>query len=138
MDLDRIKSFFKDDRYCFVNGIEIVEVTKDYAVCRAQITNSHLNANNTVQGGFTFTLADFAFAVHSNSVLGRWTVSQNVNISYIRPPKGKMLFAKAEPVHIGKSTVLYRVEVYDELNTKVACVTANGYVLGENAALKNL
>lgn len=136
MDIDKIRKFFEADRYCVYNGIEIAEVTEDYAVCRAVINNNHLNAGDGVQGGFTFTLADFAFAVHANA-RGKWTVSQNVNITYIKAPKGRVLYAKASPMHIGSRTVLYKVSVYDELGTDVAYVTANGYVLGDNLALQN-
>jgi len=136
-DIDTIREFFKGDRYCLYNGIEIAEVTKEYALCRAELTDNHLNANHGVQGGFTFTLADFAFAVHAN-VMGKWTVSQNVGITYLKPPKGRVLFAKASPIHAGARTVLYKMEVYDELGTHVAYATANGYILGDNPAMQNL
>jgi acyl-CoA thioesterase len=134
-DIKTIRNFFKRDRYCLYNGIQIAEVTREYALCKAELTDNHLNANNGVQGGFIFTIADFAFAVHANA-MGKWTVSQNVGITFLKPPKGKVLFAKAMPLHAGSHTVLYKMEVFDELGTNVAYATANGYVLGDNPVLQ--
>lgn len=125
--LEEIKAFFKADRYAVLTGIEIDSVQEGTAVCSMEIQDLHLNAGNVVQGGAIFTLADFAFAAASNSG-GFLTVSLNNAISYLQPPKGKRMIARAEPVSTGKKIAVYHVTVTDELGTQVAVMTVNGYV----------
>lgn len=125
--LEELKTFFQMDRYAVFSGIEIEEAREGTARCSMQIQPMHLNAGNAVQGGAIFTLADFTFAVASNAS-GTLTVSLNNSISFLNAPKGKTLFAQARPVSKGKKIVVYEVEVQDELGTKVACMTVNGYV----------
>lgn len=134
MDIQKIRKFFEGDRFCLYNGITIDEVNEYYALCSVLVEDRHLNAGNVAQGGLLFTLADFAFAVHANS-LGKLTVSSGADIDFVRPAMGKKLIAKAYPVSVGGRTCLYRAEVFDE-NGIAAFVTVRGFIKGENPALK--
>ena len=62
-----LKRFFKRDRFAEFLGIELLEAGEGYARSRMQIGEEHLNGIGTVHGGAIFTLADFTFAVASNS-----------------------------------------------------------------------
>ena len=64
--LNALRKFFTADRYVALSGIEIDEVTDEYAQVSAKILPCHLNAGGAVQGGMLFTAADFAFAVLCN------------------------------------------------------------------------
>ena len=127
--LEGIRKFFQADRYAMFSGAEIESAGEGAAVCTMEVKDLHLNAGNVVQGGAIFTLADFAFAVASNSG-GVFTMSLNNSISFLRSPKGKMLKAEAKPVSRGKTIAVYEVKVTDELDTLVAVMTVNGYVKG--------
>lgn len=135
VDIEKLKKFFAKDRFCLENGITIAEVNEDCSVITVEVEDRHLNASNSAQGGLIFTLADFAFAVHANAT-GRRTVTQNASITYVRPATGKKLFAVAKPVHVGRTTCLYNVEVKDERDKTVAVVTVNGFVLDDNPELQ--
>lgn len=127
MDNNQIKEFFKKDRFAEYIGIELVEVKPGYALARIEITDKHLNAVNIVQGGVTFTLADFAFAAASNSH-GKVAVGINVNISYFQSPKGKILTAEAKEIAANSKLASYDVGVYDEEKNLVAQFNGMVYI----------
>jgi acyl-CoA thioesterase len=62
-----IKEYFDNDRYAAVSGIELLEAEPGRALAKMEVRDMHLNSCKTVQGGATFTLADFAFAHRTNS-----------------------------------------------------------------------
>ncbi len=122
MNLEKVKAYFSRDRYAKFSRIEIVDVDEGYCKVKMEVDDIHLNALDIVHGGAIFTLADFAFAVASNS-RGRSAVSINATINYFKPPKGKILFAETEEVNLGKRLATYRIKVYDEKDTNIALFT---------------
>lgn len=55
-------NFFKDDHFATENGMEVCELTDEYAVAKMTITSRHRNAMNNVMGGALFTLGDLAIS----------------------------------------------------------------------------
>ncbi len=125
--IDAVNAFFKDDRFAVGIGIQIEEAKRDYARCSLKIEEKHLNASGRVQGGVSFTLGDFTFAVAANSC-GKCTVSMDTTISHTKPAKGKMLYAEATKMTGTRHVVFYAVKVYDELGTDVARMQVTGYI----------
>ena len=129
IDLNAIREKFTGDRFATeLLGAEILEAEPGRALCRAEIRGQLCNALGNPMGGALFTLADLAFAVASNCG-GRDTVTLDSAIHFLRPARGKTLFARAEAEKEGRSTCLYRVTVTDELDTQVAVVMTTGYHL---------
>ena len=64
--LEKVREFFKNDRYATETGAVIDEIGDHYAKVSLTINDHHKNAMGGVMGGVYFTLADFAFAVASN------------------------------------------------------------------------
>ncbi len=112
MDPDVIKEFFKKDRFARSLGIRIEEVGVGKARVSLEVKEEHLNGVDLVHGGTIFTLADFAFAVASNSH-GRVAVGINASISYISPARGGVLFAEAREVSRNPKLGVYEVRVSD-------------------------
>ena len=66
--MDQIKKFFTEqDHFAQHTGIELLNVEAGKAWAKLEIRACHMNGAKTVHGGAIFTLADFAFAVASNS-----------------------------------------------------------------------
>ncbi len=124
--IDAVRAFFEKDRFAMSIGCRIEQAAKDYAKCTLSVEDRHLNAAGLVQGGVTFTLGDFAFAVAANSS-GRCTVSMDTAISHTHAARGKCLFAEAQKLTETRQVVFYRVRVYDELGTDVASMQVTGY-----------
>ena len=119
MDKQDYDKFLQRDRFAKFIGLEVTEVKKGYAVARVTITDNHLNEFDVVQGGLTFTLADYAFAAAANFG-GQKAVGINITISYFQPPQGKVLTAIAQELHAKNKLASYNVEVRDEYENLVA------------------
>lgn len=132
MDEKEIIEYFKKDRFAAENGMELLKVRPGYAEARMKITQSHLNGYGIVQGGATFTLADFAFAAASNAK-GFATVSCGASINYFKPPMGKFITAKAAEVSSSRRLCTYNVDILDEDGSLVARYVGNGYIKKEKA-----
>ena len=130
MDTDQARRIFAADRYAALTGIEIIEAGEGCCKARLIIEDRHLNAANVVQGGAIFTLADFAFAVASNSH-GQLALAINANISFLRGIAAGVLFATATEVGVPKRIGAYDVLVTDEQGEIVA--QFNGIVYRKKA-----
>lgn len=119
MDTKKAREIFAKDRYAALSGIDIIEAGKGYCRTRLVIEDKHLNAANVVQGGAIFTLADFAFAVASNSH-GQLALAINVNISFLRAKSSGTLYATATEVGDPKQLGAYDVLVTDEQDAVIA------------------
>ena len=124
--LEKVREFFKNDRFASEAGMVIDEIGDHYAKCSLTITDRHTNAMGGVMGGVYFTLADLAFAVASN-----WQepgiVGLNCDISYIGTPKDGRLIAEAKFIKQSKHISTYSVEVTDGLGNIVAVVQCLGF-----------
>ena len=132
INLEAIRSFFAADRFAALAGVTIDAVREDGVECGMEITAAHFNASGGVQGGAIFTLADLAFAVHSNLRLlcGEdvgFTVGQSCAISYFKSPKGRRLIARSTCLSQGKTMSVYRIVVTDDLGTAIAEMHGNGF-----------
>ncbi|MDR1424957.1 MAG: PaaI family thioesterase [Azoarcus sp.] len=132
IDLEKIRAFMARDRFASNAGVVIDSVKEDEVLCSMPITPEHLNAVGSVQGGAIFTLADLAFAVHSNLRLLTGekigpTVGQSNSISYLAAAKGKTLIARSSCLSRGRSVSVFRIEVWDDLGTFVADMRGNGF-----------
>ncbi|MDR1229413.1 MAG: PaaI family thioesterase [Azoarcus sp.] len=132
IDLEKIRAFFAGDRFAANVGIVIDSVTEDEVQCSMPITKEHLNVAGTVQGGAIFTLADLAFAVHSNLplALGKKTgitVGQSNSISYLAAARGARLIARSTCLSRGRNVSVFRIEVHDDLGNFVADMRGNGF-----------
>ena len=78
----------------------------------------------TVQGGAIFTLADFAFAVASNSA-GTVAVAINVSITFVKAASAGTLTAEAEEVSVNPKLGTYTVRVLDDTRALIALACSN-------------
>ncbi|MCP3985643.1 MAG: hydroxyphenylacetyl-CoA thioesterase PaaI [bacterium] len=115
-----------NDRHARALGIRLEQTDRGRAQASLEITGEMLNAVGLTMGGVTFTLADFAFAVASNSH-GTVAVSLSAQIQYCAASrKGDRLTAAAQEMSRGKRTGVYRVEVRNQDGELIALL--NGTV----------
>lgn len=129
MDFEKLKDYFQKDRFAALTGIKLLDAEEGYCRAMLKIEDRHLNAANMVQGGAIFTLADFAFAVASNS-RGQLSLAINANISFLEGKSTGILFATATEVADPRRIGAYDVLITDENNTVVA--RFNGIVYRKN------
>ncbi len=87
-----------NDRFARANGFEALERGDGFSKVRAVPGESALNGADIVHGGYLFSLADYAFALASNTD-DRLALSASASINYIAPcPAGRPVFASAKIV----------------------------------------
>jgi acyl-CoA thioesterase len=132
IDLDRIRTFFSADRFAAAAGIVIESAGEDLVECSMEITDTHRNGSGAVHGGAIFTLADLAFAVHSNLDLACGadrgiTVGQSCAISFLKNTRGKRLVAQSFCLSRGRNISVYRIAIRDDLGVLIAEMHGNGF-----------
>lgn len=124
--MEKIREFFKRDRFAKHNDITLLEIRPGYAKAELKINDKHLNGVNITHGGAIFTLADLAFAVASNSH-GTVAVGVSANISYLKATNQGTLTAEAREVALNPKLATYQVEVRDESDDLVASFQGTVY-----------
>ncbi len=121
-----INDFFLGDRFARFIGVELLEAGKGYARARMEIQEIHLNGGNVCQGGALFTLADFAFAVATNSH-GKLTFSITSNINIFKSESHGFLYAEARETFDHKRLSNCNVEITNEAGELIATFNGTGY-----------
>lgn len=125
----KMEQFFDKDNYVKQSKIVIEKVDENEAIVSSIVEDIHLNAGGVLQGGFLYTLADFAFAVLNNFKHPK-TVTQVGNITYLAPGNTKKVYAKAKEVAVNGRNTICDVTVYGE-DEKIICECRfNGFIKG--------
>lgn len=118
--MEDIKQFFSThDLFARHNGIELLEARAGEAVVTMQIQPFHFNGAGTVHGGAIFTLADFAFAVASNSH-GQLAMGISTSMNFVKAPMSGTLYARATEQSRNAKLAAYSVIVSDDQDSTVA------------------
>jgi len=118
--VQQTKDFFREqDQFARHSGIELIDVGPGWAKVKMEIQPFHFNGARTVHGGAIFTLADFAFAVASNS-RGQLAMGINTSTSFIRAARDGVLFAEAQEISVNKHLGTYQVKVTDDREQLIA------------------
>lgn len=89
------EAMWADDRASQALGMRVVDVGPGSATLEMTVRDDMVNGHGIGHGGFTFTLADSAFAFACNSH-NRRTVAQACEITYLAPTRaGDLLTAVA-------------------------------------------
>ncbi len=119
-EMNDIKRYFSEnDLFALHNSIELLEVEEGRALARMKIEPFHFNAAGTVHGGAIFTLADFAFAVASNSH-GRLAMGISTSVNFVKAAVKGTLYAEATEQSLNPKLATYSVMVTDDEKGTVA------------------
>jgi acyl-CoA thioesterase len=117
--MDKIKNFFKNDRFADYVGIELLECSPGSAKAKMDVEEHHLNGVNIAHGAAIFALADLAFAVASNSH-GNVAVAINANISFLKAVSSGTLIAEAKELSRNPKLASYTVRITDSNDELIA------------------
>ena len=114
-----VRRLMQGDRWAATAGAKLAEVREGYARVTMRLRPDHLNGVGVVQGGAVFTLADFAFAVASNSH-GTVAVALDVSITFARASVRGVLTAEAREESLSRRVSVCNVRVTDAAGQAVA------------------
>ncbi len=104
-------------------GITFTEVGEDYI--KATMPLNHLTSQHMgfMHGGANVVLAETVANIGSTLCCeeDQTVVGLDINANHIRPGKSTVT-AIAKPIHIGRSTMVWEVKIYDEEN-KLTCIS---------------
>ncbi|MBC7359480.1 MAG: PaaI family thioesterase [Desulfacinum sp.] len=126
MQRETLQAFFERDRFAQFVGLDLVDVSPGRAMVRLAVRDHHRNGVGLVHGAVLFTLADFAFAVASNSH-GRTALGINVSMAYHQAARDGNLLAEAMEIHSNNTLATYQVEIRDEAGSLIATFLGTAY-----------
>lgn len=126
MDEAKVRQYFSNDVFARECGIELLHVGPGEARVRMPLRPEHFNAVGIVHGGAVFTIADFAFAVASNSH-GTLAVALNANINFVKAAHEGALSAEAREVTCSRRVGTYDVRVTNDAGELIALFTGLAY-----------
>jgi len=120
MSPEKIAKFMlENDKVAKWLNVELFEVSEGKAVVGMRVREDMLNAAGVCQGGAIFSLADFAFAVASNS-RGKLALAISANIYFISSAEeGDYLIAYAREISVGRRLGVYEVEVKEKNTNRI-------------------
>lgn len=110
------------------NDMKVIEVNEGYARVEMMIDQQILNVHGFVHGGALYSLADTAAGAASFAT-GRDSVTLTGTINYIKPGKGGKLIGIATEVSRGRTTGIYEVFIYNDVQTLLSRATFTMFFL---------
>ncbi len=110
---------FEKDLFAKSIGVKLLDARPGYAKVSMEINKNHHNSVGVIQGGALFTLADFAFAVASNSH-GRVALAIDAEISFFKAVSEGTLTGVAKEISLNGKLGTYLVEITNEEGLHIA------------------
>ena len=100
------------------------EVTKQRVVMTMAVGPHIHQPSGVLHGGASMVLAETAASIGGmiNAPSGMIAVGQEINGNHIRPKSNGVVRAVAEPLHIGRTSQVWNVEIRDEAG-KLICIS---------------
>ncbi|MDA3799665.1 MAG: hotdog fold thioesterase [Kiritimatiellae bacterium] len=119
-----------NDRLVELLGIEILDENEQFPSCQLKVCKKHLNGVDYTQGGAIFTLADYAFAIASNTDQ-RLSLGISTTMNFFKATKeGDILYTKTRELSRTKKLSIYEVEIYCE-DALIATFTGTAYKVAD-------
>jgi uncharacterized protein (TIGR00369 family) len=105
-------------------GIEFTELHPERTVATMPVDERHHQPLGYLHGGVSVVLAESVASVGAwlNCPPGKGAFGSEINASHVRPKRTGMLTAVGTPVHRGRRSQVWNVEIRDE-DDKVVCVS---------------
>lgn len=104
--------------------ITLTVMTPERVVATMPVTPRHHQPFGLLHGGVSVLLAEsiVSFGAYLASPPGKHAVGVEINANHLRPVVDGTVTAEATPVHVGRSTQVWRVDIRNEAD-KPVCVS---------------
>lgn len=106
-------------------GIEIVEVGDDYLKAKMPVDDRTRQPAGVLHGGASVALAETVGTWASVFTVDRskcHCVGMEINANHVRPVSEGFVFGVAHPLHLGKSTQVWNIEITNS-EGKLVCIS---------------
>lgn len=104
-------------------GIRYSAVGDDFLEATMPVEARHHQPMGILHGGATAALAESVASAASSLQLGnsgKLPVGMELSINHLRSVREGMITARAVPIHLGRSTHLWQIDVHDEQQRRIA------------------
>jgi len=105
--------------------IEFTEIGTDYLIAKMPINERTTQPMGILHGGASVVLAETVGSIASNFYVtatnkGQYCVGQSINANHIRPASKGFVYAKCRPLHLGKTSHVWSIQITNE-DKKLVC-----------------
>ena len=106
-------------------GIEIVELGDNFITGKMPVDHRTVQPMNILHGGASVALAESLGSIGAYLTVDPEkfnSVGMEINANHLRPVSSGFVFGTAKPIHIGKSTQVWSIEIVNE-DHKLICIS---------------
>ncbi len=106
-------------------GIEILELGNDFIKGRMPVDHRTVQPMNILHGGASVALAESLGSIGSFLTVDPakfHCVGMEINANHLRPVSSGFVYATARPIHIGKRSQVWSIEIVNDEN-KIVCIS---------------
>jgi 1,4-dihydroxy-2-naphthoyl-CoA hydrolase len=131
--LEEIQQFCKHTMVSNL-GIEFLEIGDDFLVAKMPVDARTRQPVGILHGGASLALAETIGSVAAHMTIDNkryLSVGLEINANHIKSKKDGFVVGKGKPLHIGKKTQVWHIEILDE-NNKLICISRLTIAIIEN------
>ena len=106
-------------------GIEMVRIGLDHVDARMPVDERTTQPDGILHGGASVALAETLGSIGGAMVVDRErfrVVGQEINANHLRPVREGFVHGSARPIHIGRRSQVWAIEIVDD-NRRLVCVS---------------
>lgn len=102
-------------------AMEITEIGNNYIIMKMPVDKRTMQYYGILNGGASMALAETAGSIASNLAVNfeKSCIGLEINGNHLKAVSKGWVFAKASPIHVGKSTHVWQVLITDEAGNSV-------------------
>lgn len=105
--------------------IRIVKIGDDFITCSMPVDKRTHQPMGLLHGGASVVLAESVGSLAANLCVEagkQYCVGLDINANHVRSARSGLVYGTAKPVHIGRSTQVWHIDIEDEQG-KLVCVS---------------
>ena len=106
-------------------GVQFTEVGDDYLIATMPVNQRTRQPIGILHGGANVVLAETVASTAANAVIDIekfFCVGLEINANHIRPVKDGLVKAIAKPIHIGRTTQVWSIDIFNDKG-KQSCIS---------------
>ena len=122
--LDEIRALERDTMGEHI-GIEVTKIGPDHLDARMPVGPRTVQPDRILHGGASVTLAESLGSIGASMCVDRakfQVVGQEINANHLRPARGGFVHGSARPIHVGRRSQVWSIEIRDD-DGRLVCVS---------------
>lgn len=105
-------------------GIEYLEIGEDFIRASMPVDQRSVQPMGILHGGASVVLAETLGSTAANLAVepGHYCVGLDINANHIRSARSGLVYGVTRPIHLGRTTQVWAIEIHDE-QERLVCVS---------------